>query len=208
MSNTTAMSHFPVKKLVTYFAIVMFTGLTSGASAQAITGDQIKAQFLKDWQRAKTYTLEYLNMMPADKYSFRPVDSIRSFAQQMLHLAFGNVFLNMVATGKKIEWVPGEKSNWHDGEKIDWPDGNLENSATAQGKDSVIFYVSKSYDIALQYINGLDPGKYGEMTGMRNVTDTRYAWLLKAFEHQTHHRGQTTIYIRLVGIKPKNERLF
>jgi hypothetical protein len=126
----------------------------------------------------------------------------------MLHLAWDNVFLNMVATGKKIDWVPGQKFNWHDGEKIDWPDGYLENSSTAQGKDSVVYYVSKSYDIALQYIKTLDPNKYGEMTGMRNITDTRYAWLLKAFEHQTHHRGQTTIYIRLVGVKPPNERLF
>jgi len=31
---------------------------------------------------------------------------------------------------------------------------------------------------------------------------------MKAFEHQTHHRGQTTIYIRLVGLKPPGERLF
>ena len=92
----------------------------------------------------------------------------------------------MVATGKKIDWVPGQKFNWHDGEKIDWPDGFLENSPTAQGKDSVVYYVSKSYDIALQFIKRLDPGKYG----------------------QTHHRGQTTIYIRLVGVKPPNERLF
>ncbi|NJN43012.1 MAG: hypothetical protein HC811_13085 [Flammeovirgaceae bacterium] len=30
----------------------------------------------------------------------------------------------------------------------------------------------------------------------------------KAFEHQTHHRGQTTIYIRLKGIAPPNEKLF
>jgi uncharacterized damage-inducible protein DinB len=202
------MRHSSVKKLVTYFALATFTGLASGASAQAITSDQIKAQFLKDWQRAKEYTIEYLNNMPADKYSFRPVDSIRSFAQQMLHLAFANVFLNMVATGKKIDWVPGQKFNWHDGEKIDWPDGNLEKSSTAQNKDSVVYYVTKSYDIALQYIESLDPGKYGEITGMRDITDTRYAWLLKAFEHQTHHRGQCTIYIRLVGAKPKNERLF
>ncbi|HET7002392.1 MAG TPA: DinB family protein [Puia sp.] len=43
---------------------------------------------------------------------------------------------------------------------------------------------------------------------MSDITDIRYAWLLKAFEHQAHHRGQTTIYIRLVGVKPKNERLF
>jgi hypothetical protein len=90
----------------------------------------------------------------------------------MLHLAWDNVFMNMVATGKKIDWVPGQKFNWHDGEKIDWPDGYLENSSTAQGKDSVVYYVSKSYDIALQYIKGLDPNKYGEITGMRDITDT------------------------------------
>ena len=30
----------------------------------------------------------------------------------------------------------------------------------------------------------------------------------KLFEHQTHHRGQTTIYIRMAGITPPNEKLF
>src|SRR5579863_1966078 len=107
MSNTTAMRYFSVKKIVSYFALAVFTGLSSGASAQAITGDQVKAQFIKDWQRAKAYTLDYLNTMPADKYSFRPVDSIRSFAGQMLHLAWDNVFLNMIATGRKIDFFAG-----------------------------------------------------------------------------------------------------
>jgi hypothetical protein len=202
------MSHSYIKKITAYAALAVFTGLTYSASAQALTGEQIKSQFIKDWQRAKAYTLDYLNTMPADKYSFRPVDSIRSFSEQMLHLAWDNVFLNMIATGKKLDEMPGQKLNWHDGENIDWPDGFIEKSPTAQNKDSVVYYVSKSYDIALQYIKGLDPGKYGETTGMRNITDTRYAWLLKAFEHQTHHRGQTTIYIRLVGVRPPNERLF
>jgi uncharacterized damage-inducible protein DinB len=32
--------------------------------------------------------------------------------------------------------------------------------------------------------------------------------MLKTFEHQTHHRGQTTIYIRLLGIRPPQEKLF
>ncbi len=118
MSNTAVMSHASVKKLIPYLALATFTGLTFSATAQALTGDQIQAQFIKDWQRAKAYTLDYLNTMPADKYSYRPVDSIRSFAEQMLHLAWDNVFLNMVATGKKIDWVPGQKYNWHEGEKI------------------------------------------------------------------------------------------
>ena len=38
--------------------------------------------------------------------------------------------------------------------------------------------------------------------------ETRFALMNKAFEHQTHHRGQTTIYIRLQGIRPPEERLF
>ena len=38
--------------------------------------------------------------------------------------------------------------------------------------------------------------------------ETRIAWILKAYEHQAHHRGQTTIYIRALGLKPPNERLF
>ncbi|HZJ61332.1 MAG TPA: DinB family protein, partial [Chitinophagaceae bacterium] len=28
------------------------------------------------------------------------------------------------------------------------------------------------------------------------------------FEHQTHHRAQTTIYIRLMGLHPPQEQLF
>jgi uncharacterized damage-inducible protein DinB len=70
-----------------------------------------------------------------------------------------------------------------------------------------VYYVNASYDFAIASIKKLDPNKLGEVVGQRNKA-SRYVWLLKAFEHQTHHRGQTTIYIRLQGIRPPNERLF
>jgi len=63
-------------------------------------GHPAKARFIRDWQRAEAHTQSYLNNMPADKYSFKAVDSIRSFAQQMLHLATRNAFLISNATGK------------------------------------------------------------------------------------------------------------
>ena len=176
-------------------SFLLLTVLMAGGSfrsiAQPITGQQIKDQFLADWERAKAYTLDYLNTMPADKYSFKAVDSIRSFAGQMLHLASGNVGLISLATGAKLQWNRG-----------------LENSPTAQNKDSVVWYVTRSYDFAIESIKALDPDKYGEMIGEGNRKAMRYTLLLKAFEHQTHHRGQTTIYIRLEGIRPPNERLF
>jgi uncharacterized damage-inducible protein DinB len=152
----------------------------------------IRTQFIADWERAKTYTKEYLDAMPANKYSFKATDSVRSFAQQMLHLAQGTVFLGSNAVTKDRLWMGRQ----------------LEQIASAQSKDSVVYYVMASYDYMIDGIKNMDMTKLEEKTGRGNFANTRFAWLLKTFEHQTHHRGQTTIYIRLVGIKPPNEKLF
>lgn len=186
------MSHLFTKTITVFSSALLLAHLSFTASAQAITGDEIKTQFVKDWERAKAYTLDYLNTMPADKYSFKAVDSIRSFAQQMLHLASGNFTLIAYASGAKP----------------DWPGRGLENSPTAQNKDSVVYYVTRSYDFAIQILKDFDPNKFGEIVKMGNNQASRFTLFEKAFEHQTHHRGQTTIYIRLQGIRPPNERLF
>jgi uncharacterized damage-inducible protein DinB len=171
---------------------ILMAGAWIAASAQQLSGEDVKLQFVKDWQRARAYTLEYLNAVPADRYSFRPTDSVRNFAQQMLHLAATNVFFISTATGQTIDW-PGVD---HDGSKI------------PQQKDSVVYYVLKSYDFAIAAIGGFDPAKFGEVVGPARIRATRFAYLLKGFEHQTHHRGQTTVYIRLMGIRPPGEKLF
>ena len=59
-------------------------------NAQESSNELLKQQLVKDWERAKAYTEEYLDAMPANKYNFQATDSVRSFAQQMLHLAQAN----------------------------------------------------------------------------------------------------------------------
>jgi uncharacterized damage-inducible protein DinB len=172
------------------FAAIILLGVVSSINAQS--GETIRAQLVKDWERAKAYTKEYLDAMPKDKYGFRAQDSIRTFAQQMLHLAQGNMGLSSNGTGK---------------ERI-WQGRLLENTASAQSPDSVNYYVMASYDFAIEGIKNMDISKLEEKNKRGNLDETRFAWILKAFEHQTHHRGQTTIYIRLLGIKPPNEKLF
>ena len=177
-----------------YILLLLAVNFCSSIKAQQLSGADIKAQMVKDWERAKAYTIDYLNTMPANKYSFKAVDSIRSFAQQMLHLATGNVFLMTNATG-----VP----------PLPWATQELENSKTAQGKDSVMYYVVASYDYCLNAIKNFDVNKFGEKVKLfGRFEETRFAVMNKVFEHQTHHRGQTTIYIRLNGIRPPQERLF
>lgn len=162
--------------------------------AQTISTKDVKAEMLSDWQRGKEYTIEYLNTMPADKYGAKAVDSTRSFAQQMLHLASANAFIMATAAG-----TPPPA----------WASFTLENSTSAQSKDSVMYYVNASYDFAKKAVEESNMDKWGEKIKVFGRFEcTRYALMQKGFEHQTHHRGQTTIYIRLQDIRPPQEKLF
>ena len=186
-----------MKKVIslTVYCCLLFTlTLSSRCFAQSLNSDDIKAQIVKEWERSKAYTIDYLNTMPANKYSFKAVDSIRSFSQQMLHLASANVFFMSLATDQKAPSFPQD----------------LEQRVSAQTKDSVMYYVTTSYDYAISAAKSSDITKWGEKKKLPfgGYEETRYALIIKAIEHQAHHRGQTTIYIRLQGIRPPQERLF
>jgi uncharacterized damage-inducible protein DinB len=179
-----------------FFFSLLLSFCIFSVNAQNSFSDTLKQQMVKDWERAKSYTQEYLDAMPADKYSFRPTDSMRTFAEQMLHLATANALMASIVTGAPFPFATH----------------NFEKSPGAQSKDSVAYYVNTSYDFVINAIKNIDTGKLGEVVtwnlpgGRRSVT--RLVWLMKAFEHQTHHRGQCTVYLRLSGIRPPAEKLF
>lgn len=169
--------------------LLLLVVCTSAISAHAQFADSVKVYLIRDFTRAKAYTLDYLNTMPADKYNFKPQDSIRTFAQQMLHLADGNFGLASVATG-----IPVPR---RDLEKMPNP-----------VKDSVVAAVNASYDFIINGLVKTDPSTLLTEAKMRNFGFSKLVWFNKVFEHQTHHRGQATIYIRTAGYKPPQERLF
>lgn len=158
--------------------------------AQQKPADRLTA----DWTRARDYTKEYLDAMPEDGIKYKPTPDIRSFAEQMLHLASANFgFVSTAAgvanpyAGKNLEKTP-------------------EYSAS---KAELTKIVIESYDFVISAIPKIDAAKLSEPVKLFGRYDsTRGGALDKAFEHQTHHRGQTTIYLRLKGVKPPNERLF
>ncbi len=181
-----------MRNLTSFLLLLFFTNFgTLSVNAQAIQPDSIKAQLVRDWERAKAYTNEYLDAMPANKYPARAVDSVRTFSEQLLHLASGTIGLISNGSGKA---------------RI-FPGFNMEKSAGAQSKDSVSYYVNASYDFAITAIKEMDASKLGEHVKRGPYDESKLSWLMKAFEHQTHHRGQCTIYIRLQGLRPPAEKL-
>ncbi|MBL0741643.1 DinB family protein [Chryseolinea lacunae] len=149
-------------------------------------------QMVSDWERAKAYTLEYINAANDDAINFKPTPEMRTFGQQMLHLAEANYGLAAAAASKQSPV----------------PFGSLEKSDQYKTKAAVTKAVSDSYDYVISTAKGLDEKALGEPVKVFNFDLTRETAMAKVFEHQTHHRGQTTVYLRLKGIKPPDEKLF
>jgi uncharacterized damage-inducible protein DinB len=150
-----------------------------------------QAEMLKEWQRAKTYTRQYLDAMPEEGYDFKPTPEIRSYAEQMLHLAWTNYFFACWAAGKTD---PFEKTD----------------AATLapHDKESTTKAVMESYDFVINTLQNMTVDQMNQMRKKGNGEISNGNLFGKAFEHQTHHRGQMTVYLRLKGITPPGEMLF
>jgi len=162
----------------------------------AVTCTTVFAQLTKDqqiteWKRAKVYTKAYLDAMPADGYTFKATPEVRTFAQQMLHLTDANYYFLSTASGKAS------------------PLGNTQTEKTvAQTKEATTKAVMDSYDFVISTIESMPVDKMQEIATAEGMKLPKALILAKAFEHQTHHRGQTTVYLRLKGVTPPQEMLF
>jgi len=181
------------------FALVCFAQQASGSQGQS--GQQSTAtaalkewpadpigMLTAEWTRARNWTREYIDKMPEDALSFKPTPEIRSFSEQMLHLASANFFYAMSGTTQPSPY-----------KREDFAADKFKTKA------DLIKMVMESYDFMIYGIKAMGPAKLEEKVQGRRVTLTRRATLNNGFEHQTHHRGQTTIYLRLKGVTPPPE---
>jgi uncharacterized damage-inducible protein DinB len=180
-----------LKKVSLLFAVLALIFVSSSVSAQFT-----QSQMVAEWQRAKMYTKTYLDAMPEDGYAFKPTPEIRSFAQQMLHLADANYVFATVASDKPNPI--GETLASH----------NINEKTVSPTKEAVTKAVMDSYDWAISSLQNMTPDQLQETTKFAKYDITRSGLFGKAFEHQTHQRGQTTIYLRLKGVTPPAEALF
>jgi uncharacterized damage-inducible protein DinB len=178
------------------FALVCFAQQTSPGQKPATPPKEypqarIDALVL-EWTRARDYTKEYLDAMPEDGINFKPTPEVRTFAEQMLHLANANYFF-----GSRIFGATNPMQG-----------KNLEKTEELKNKAALTKAVMDSYDFMIGTIKAQNDAKLDERAVQSGMNRPKSALVAAAFEHQTHHRGQTTIYLRLKGVKPPNEKLF
>ncbi|MHA4810759.1 DinB family protein [Flavitalea flava] len=175
-----------MKKITKLFTFLTLVLLATFAKAQDA------GQMIKDWERAKTFTLHYLEAMPETGYAFKPTPEMRTFAEHMLHFTDANFELAPLAGGIKSPIEEGAASK-----------------STDKSKAYTIKMVMAGYDFVISNIKNMNPKQFQDTIKLFNkYVMTKAVLLSKIFEHQTHHRGQTTVYFHLQGIKPPDQELF
>lgn len=127
--------------------------------------------------------LQLAEAMPADKYSWRPMEGVSSVGEVYLHIAQANYGM-LGAIG------------------VSSPEGlNLE-AIDTNDKQSVIEVLSESIDFASSAVEGLQQSTLGNTYEMYGRTMQGEQVLIFMLNHMSEHVGQSIAYARMNKVVP------
>ncbi len=127
--------------------------------------------------------------MPQDKYSWRPMEGVRSVSEVYMHIALSNYFILTFVGGKMPESLKPNSEN-----------EDLEKTIT--NKEEIINKLKDSYKYAKDFISKMKMSDLDkEVTFFGNKTDYR-GMLFILMGHSHEHLGQSIAYARTNGVTP------
>ena len=132
------------------------------------------------WESTRNLVIGVVEVMPEDKYDFKPTPTVRTFRDNVIHLVAENyLFFGRVA-----------------GENLGNPAQNL------KSRDELIKALRESYDYGAKIWAGLTEEKALEMIEVRGQKVQRWSAILGAIQDNMNHYGNLVVYVRLNGIVP------
>src|SRR5580692_4784670 len=132
--------------------------------------------------------------MPADKYGFAPTDGefkgVRTFGQQVKHLAAANHILAAAALGEEPPTGAGDEMG----------------PETVRTKAEILDYLNGSFEHLARAIAAIGDKnaavKSSPISPLRGTEATRLALTVEAMIHAFDHYGQMVEYLRMNGVVP------
>jgi hypothetical protein len=154
-------------------------GLATDALAQGPAPENLRDALVAHWTQAGQKVVQLAEEFPPEKYDFKPVDGVRTFADQLRHVAFWNTFVAKSARGEKA-------------------DGGMNELPKAEygTKARIVEALRRSLDEAT-----------AALKQQPTTPPTKIADLFTAFiGHTGEHYGQLVVYFRLNGLVPPASR--
>jgi hypothetical protein len=163
--------------LVPFLALL---GHASTASAQPPKPDATHRDILLHrWTEISDKIVKMAEDFPEAKYNFKPVDGVRTFADNLRHVAFWNIYVAKMMKSEKFDGKPNELS------KTEY--------AT---KAAIVKALKSSLDDATAELKKAEPSPSPKVADL---------WV-SFIEHSGEHYGQLVVYFRLNGIVPPASR--
>lgn len=176
--------------LAAFFSLgAVWAKAQSQSQAAAAPAPGPAADLLRGWNEIGAKLIEMAEDFPEEKYDYKPTPEVRTFAEQLLHVAGSTYFFMGIARGEKVaeEDLPREKY---------------------KTKADVVAAVRKSFAEGAAFLRE---------TGDAGLTKSaKYPWsdhpvsLLglwaDATEHAGEHYGQLVVYYRVNGLVPPASR--
>jgi len=188
-----------VLKSVACFALVCCVLAAGAAAADAAEARKkaIKSDFISDLVANLDHTGQKLVSLaeatPADKFSWRPNESVRTVSQVYMHVVGINMLLpsRLGAAPPKGLTIPEKPFELF---------ARWESEVTA--KDEVIARMKESFDYALAAIRTIPASDLDTETDIFGFPASKRAYLLILMSHAHEHLGQSIAYARSVGVVP------
>ena len=140
------------------------------------------------WAGAKRNIVESADQMPEADYSFKPIDTVRTFGQILAHVADSNYFY--CARSK--------------GEAPPVPDGTLEKTATT--KAAIVKALGESVAYCDAVYASLTTASAAEMVKAGDNQIPRVQPLFSNVSHNVEHYGNLVTYFRMKKMVPPSTK--
>ncbi len=139
--------------------------------------------FIEKWENSKNYLLEIMELMPEDKYDFRPTKREMSFREQLAHIQDNIIWIGKTHFSKE-KFTRKRISFKHD------------------SKEFIKKELIKSFHEIKVLIEKTPHNSLKEKVNFFAGPKTKLQMLNLLQDHLTHHRGQLIVYLNLNNVNP------
>jgi uncharacterized damage-inducible protein DinB len=170
--------------------ILAALGGTPAVAQPAASSSPISQAVREDWGRAVKNLRESAEQMPAEAYSFKPVDTVRTFGQVIGHVAG----VNYLYCGAAI------------GDKTPRAEDAIEKGATT--KDALVKALGESLAYCDKAFAALTDATAGQQVDLPfgEGKGARVSMLLGNTTHVNEHYGNLVTYFRIKGMVPPSSK--
>jgi uncharacterized damage-inducible protein DinB len=138
-----------------------------------------------EWGHVSRQLVALAEATPADKFSWRPAQGVRSMSEVYMHIALANFYLLSVTGPKMPADIKAE---------------NMESAVTA--KSGVIDWLKRSLEAVKTAHAKMTPGELQRKVKVNDRDATVDGMYLRIIVHANEHMGQLVAYARMNGIVP------